>query len=75
MNKPKTDKNDPLRQQESPCSPRICFTFDNPLRRLVQNPYKILKPYIKPGWTILDVGPGMGYFTIPLATLAGDKDG
>jgi ubiquinone/menaquinone biosynthesis C-methylase UbiE len=37
----------------------------------VQNPIKILKPYIQPGWTILDVGPGMGYFTIPLATLAG----
>jgi ubiquinone/menaquinone biosynthesis C-methylase UbiE len=51
----------------------FCFAFDNPLRRLVQNPEKILKPYVKKGWTVLDVGPGMGYFTIPLARLVGDK--
>jgi 2-polyprenyl-3-methyl-5-hydroxy-6-metoxy-1,4-benzoquinol methylase len=50
----------------------LCFTFDNPLRRIVQNPERILKPYIKPGWKALDVGPGMGYFTIPLAKLVGN---
>jgi 2-polyprenyl-3-methyl-5-hydroxy-6-metoxy-1,4-benzoquinol methylase len=49
----------------------LCFTFDNILRRLVQNPERILRPYIKPGWTVLDVGPGIGYFTIPLARLVG----
>ncbi len=65
-------KDDHTQQQESPCPPWICFTFDNPVRRLLQNPYKILKPFIKEGWTILDVGPGMGYFTIPLAALVGD---
>jgi len=64
---------DPSLQQESPCPPGCCIVFDNPLRRLVQNPIKILKPYIKPGWTILDVGPGMGYYTIALAGLAGEK--
>jgi len=49
----------------------LCFTFDNFFRRLVQNPQRILRPYIQPGWTVLDVGPGMGYFTIPLAGLVG----
>jgi ubiquinone/menaquinone biosynthesis C-methylase UbiE len=51
----------------------LCFTFDNILRRLVQNPESILKPYIMPGWTVLDVGPGMGYFTIPMARLVGSS--
>jgi ubiquinone/menaquinone biosynthesis C-methylase UbiE len=55
------------------CPPWCCFTFDNPFRKLLQNPNRILRPYIKPGWTVLDVGPGMGYFTIPLAKLVGDK--
>jgi ubiquinone/menaquinone biosynthesis C-methylase UbiE len=49
----------------------FCFTFDNPLRKVFQNPEKILKPYIKTGMTILETGPGMGYFTIPLAKLTG----
>ena len=51
----------------------LCFTFDNIFRKLIQNPCKILEPYIKEGDTILDAGPGMGYFTIPLARLAGEK--
>jgi len=51
----------------------ICFTFDNALRRLLQNPKRTIAPYVKPGWTVLDVGPGMGYFTIPLAKLVGDS--
>jgi ubiquinone/menaquinone biosynthesis C-methylase UbiE len=55
------------------CPPWLCFTFDNFLRRLLQNPKRILRPYVKPGWTVLDVGPGMGYFTIPLAKIVGEK--
>jgi 2-polyprenyl-3-methyl-5-hydroxy-6-metoxy-1,4-benzoquinol methylase len=51
-----------------------CYSFDNPLRKLFQDPYKILSPYVKQGFTVIDIGPGMGYFTIPLLKLAG-KDG
>jgi 2-polyprenyl-3-methyl-5-hydroxy-6-metoxy-1,4-benzoquinol methylase len=51
----------------------ICFTFENPLRRLLHNPAKMLSPYVKQGWTVMDVGPGMGYFTIPIARLVGDE--
>ena len=61
----------PVRRQVV-CPPWLCFTFDNIFRKLLQNPEHILKPYIKKGWTILDVGPGLGYFTIPLARLVGD---
>ena len=54
------------------CPPWCCFTFDNIFKRLLQNPNRILRPYIKQGWTVLDVGPGMGYFSIPTARLVGD---
>jgi ubiquinone/menaquinone biosynthesis C-methylase UbiE len=57
--------------QQRVCPWWLCFTFDNFIRRLVQNPERILRPYIQPGWTVLDVGPGIGYFTVALAKLVG----
>jgi len=54
------------------CPSSLCFAFDNMFRRLIHNPDKILQPYIKQGDNILDVGPGMGYFTIPMARMAGE---
>jgi len=30
-----------------------------------------LSPYVKHGDTVINIGPGMGYFTIPLARLVG----
>jgi 2-polyprenyl-3-methyl-5-hydroxy-6-metoxy-1,4-benzoquinol methylase len=51
-----------------------CYLFDNPIRKLFQDPYEILSPYVKQGFTVIDIGPGMGYFTIPLLKLIG-RDG
>ena len=49
----------------------LCFTFDNPLRKIIHDPIAILSPYVQQGYTAIDIGPGMGYFTIPLAELVG----
>ena len=49
----------------------LCFTFDNPLRKIIHDPVKTLSPYVHKGYTAIDIGPGMGYFTIPLAQLVG----
>ncbi len=51
----------------------LLFTFDNPMRKLVHNPNKILRPYVSTGNTVLDVGCGMGYFSLELARLVGPK--
>jgi ubiquinone/menaquinone biosynthesis C-methylase UbiE len=51
----------------------IGYLLVSPLRRLGQHPAKILSPYIKPGMTVLDVGCGMGFFSLDMARLAGDS--
>jgi 2-polyprenyl-3-methyl-5-hydroxy-6-metoxy-1,4-benzoquinol methylase len=55
------------------CPWYCCFTFDNIFRKLVQNPEKILEGLVQPGMTVLDVGPGMGYFSIPMAKMVGPE--
>jgi ubiquinone/menaquinone biosynthesis C-methylase UbiE len=52
----------------------FCYAFDNPVRKLFHDPYALLSPYVKQGFSVIDIGPGMGYFTIPLLKLVG-KDG
>ena len=51
----------------------LAYTFDNPLRRLLHNPKYIFSGYVKEGMTVMDVGCGMGYFTIRLAEIVGDS--
>jgi len=55
------------------CPWYCCFTFDNIFRKGFQNPYKILSGYLKAGDTVLDVGPGQGFFSIPMAKMVGEN--
>ncbi len=50
----------------------LAYTFDNPLRRLFHDPAKMLGPYVTDGMAVLDVGCGMGFFSLGLARLVGD---
>ena len=47
--------------------------LDNSIRRFLQNPRKILNPYIKKGMTVLDLGCGPGFFSIEIAKLLNDS--
>lgn len=44
----------------------------SPLRRLLQDPEEIVRPYVKEGMSVLDIGCGMGFFSLPLAKLVGE---
>ena len=67
MQSKKTTENDHV------CPWWLAFTFDNPLRKLAQAPQTILGDLLKPGDTALDIGCGMGYFTIGMAQLVGEN--
>ena len=47
------------------------YTFDNPLRRFIHRPESILREFVSPGDTAVDIGCGLGYFSIALAELVG----
>jgi ubiquinone/menaquinone biosynthesis C-methylase UbiE len=53
------------------CTWWIAYTFDNPFRKIFHNPATILGDYVKEGMTVLDVGCGLGYFSIGMAKLVG----
>jgi ubiquinone/menaquinone biosynthesis C-methylase UbiE len=57
---------------------RVCpwwvgYLLASPLRRLTHNPEKILGPHISKGMIVLEIGPGMGFFTIPAARMVGES--
>lgn len=53
------------------CPLAIAGSLDNRLRRWIQNPQKILRPYINEGMTVLDIGCGPGFFSIEIAQMVG----
>jgi len=47
--------------------------LDNSLRRLLQNPQRLLQPCISKGMTVLDLGCGPGFFSIEIARMLVDS--
>lgn len=55
------------------CSWKIANALDNPIRRLIHNPQKILGRHIEPGQTVLDLGCGPGTFSFAMAKMVGES--
>ena len=58
---------------ERTCPVELAGGLDNYVRRLLQNPHKILKPYISKGMTVLDLGCGPGFFSVEIAKMLMDS--
>lgn len=53
------------------CPPWLGYFLVCPMRRWWQDPRKIIGPYVREGQTVLEPGPGMGFFTLDLAQRVG----
>lgn len=46
------------------CPVEFVNSLNNKLRRHLQNPRNILKPFVNKGMKVLDIGCGSGFFSI-----------
>jgi ubiquinone/menaquinone biosynthesis C-methylase UbiE len=59
-------------------SHRVCpwwlgYLLASPLRRLLDDPQEMLRAHVREGMHALDVGSGMGFFSLPLASMVGSS--
>lgn len=47
------------------------YFLASPIRRLAQKPEEVVSPYVRDGMRVLEPGPGMGFFTLPMARMVG----
>ncbi len=59
--------------KHSVCPWWLGYLLASPIRRLTQDPARLLQPFVRAGMTVLEPGPGMGFFTLELARLVGSK--
>ena len=55
------------------CPVERAGTLDSTFRRWLQNPEKILRPYLREGMTAVDLGCGPGFFTVDMAIMVGES--
>jgi ubiquinone/menaquinone biosynthesis C-methylase UbiE len=62
-----------LTQEPHVCPWWLAYTFDNPFRRLLHQPEQMFAKRLQAGMTAVDLGCGMGYFSIAMARMVGDS--
>jgi len=51
----------------------VGYLLASPIRKLFENPRRLLAPYVREGMKVLDIGCAMGFFSLPLAEMAGSS--
>ena len=58
-----------MKQTENICPAEKAGMLDSFFRRIIQNPKKIIRPYVKEGMTVMDLGCGPGFFSVEMAKI------
>ncbi len=62
----------PHSHEDHICPPSVAKWLNLPLRKLLENPRKLMKDYVKEGDTAIDFGCGGGFFTVELSRMVGN---
>jgi len=78
MKNPRAAQRTKATQGETASDSHVCpwwvgYLLLFPLRRLVEDPGKILGPHVRTGMTVLEPGCAMGFFSLPLARMVGPQ--
>ena len=57
--------------EEHVCPWWFAYAFDNPVRWLIHRPERIFDGLVSEGQTVIDIGCGLGYFSLGLARMVG----
>lgn len=49
----------------------VGFLHLRPVRKLIHDPMKIVVPFLETGMNVLEIGPGKGWFSLPIAETIG----
>lgn len=55
------------------CPVWVGHLLASPVRKLFQNPEKMLSSFVEEGMKVLDIGCAMGFFSLPLARMVGSN--
>ena len=55
------------------CPPWIGYLLLNPVRKLLEDPNKLLGEFVREGMVVLEPGCAMGFFTLPVARMVGPR--
>jgi len=61
-----------LQHEPHLCPWWLAYSFDNRLRQWVHRPERLLAGFVRPGRTVMDIGCGMGCFSVAMAELVGE---
>ena len=62
-----------MMQHTHVCPWWIGYLLASPVRHMFQKPETVVGPFVKSDTRILEIGPGMGFFTLPMAGMVGPE--
>jgi len=62
-----------MKDKNRVCPPEKAGSLDSFFRRIIHNPNRILKRFVKEGMVAVDIGCGPGHFSVEMAELVGQK--